>query len=277
MAPPRWIQASGRDEVIFLASGPSLDDAKAWTASGDSSFKPGSPKAYYLVVSLQGGHYVFRIYAGPPSSRQLADDTFDALTRKTLPIAYFDSQADAVSLFLSTASRRTAVLFRPERLDGSRDATLYGPDGRYFTPVVGEAVLLRGSELSCASRYGAFERTRLAVTDAGDVSLGLACGYQYGDSDLSLFVTRRPDERVDRVFGAYIRDEQKRTGVSAKRPGIRTGPREVMSAGKSWVDSEGAGQGLWITRGGRIPAGGPRQVHPRGRAPFDVGGRGACR
>lgn len=251
LAPPRWIQAGDRKEVLFLAAGPGLAAARAWNIARDTAPKADDPKAYYLAVAARGEIYVFRVYDDAPSPKQLADDAFEALTGKLPPLAVLDSQAHVVSLYLPTASRRTSMLFKPELLDGGRDATLYGPDGRYFAPIAGEAVLLRGSDLACEHQYGDFALALLGVTDARDESLDLACGYQYGDSELTLFATRRPDLNGDRrAFDAYVREEQQISGVSARRPGLRTGPKEAIAAGKAWIDKAGGGQGLWLTRRG---------------------------
>lgn len=250
-APPRWARAKGRDETYYLTTGPSVADARAWSTT------PGAPATglarplYYLVGAADGLHFVFKVYRGAPGGKQLADDLVEAITEKTAPVAVYDSRGNAASLFLLTRSRRTSWIYQSERLTGDRSAVLYGPDGVFFFPAPGEATILRGSDLQCDARYGKFELFRLGLLNPDDRELDLACFYYHGDNNLSIFSSRLPDASDDRrVFASLIKSTQDEDGVSARLPGFETGAREILQAGRAWVDKSGMGQGIWLMRRG---------------------------
>lgn len=250
-APPRWARATGHDETYFLAAGPSLVDAGAWAANqGVSSARINRP-IYYLVGVAAETHFVFKAYQGSPSGKQLADDLFGVITGKTAPIGVYDPKGSAAGLFLLTQSRRTSEVYTPERLIGDRSATLYGPDGDFFTPAPNEAVLLRGSDLRCDARYGDFERVRLGVLEPGDANLDLSCHYEAGESYMTLFSSRLPDPQNDRArYARAIKQSQDEDGVTLRLPDYKTGVRETLQGGKSWIDKTRLGQSIWFMRRG---------------------------
>ena len=250
-APPRWARARGRDETYYLTAGPSVADARAWSTT------PGAPATglarplYYLVGAADGLHFVFKVYQGAPGGKQLADDLVEAITEKTAPVAVYDSRGNAASLFLLTRSRRTSWIYQSERLTGDRSAVLYGPDGVFFFPAPRQATILRGSDLQCDARYGTFELWRLGVLNPDDRELHLACFYYHSENYLSIFSSRLPDASDDRrVFASLIKSAQDEDGVSARLPGFETGAREILQAGRAWVDKSGMGQGIWLMRRG---------------------------
>ncbi len=250
-APPRWARAKGRDDTYYLAAGPSVADARAWSTT------PGAPTTglarplYYLVGATDGLHFVFKVYHGAPGGKQLADDLVEAITGKTAPVAVYDSRGNAASLFLLTQSRRTSWIYQPERLAGDRLAILYGPDGVFFFPAPGESTILRGSDLQCDPRYGAYELFRLGVLNPEDNALDLACFYSNDENSLSIFSSYLPDASDDRrFFASLLKQSQDEDGVTARLPGFPTGPREILQAGRAWVDKSRLGQGIWLMRRG---------------------------
>ena len=250
-APPRWARAKGHDETFFLAAGPSIIDAAGWAANRGVSTASMTRPIYYLVGVAADKHFVFNAYQGSPGGKQLADDLFAAITRKTAPIGAYDPIGSAASLFLLTQSRRTSAVYMPERLNGERTATLYGPDGYFFAPAPDDAVLLRGSDLQCDGRHGAFELVRLGVVEPGDADLDLSCHYQGGESYMTIFSSRLPDARNDRAtFTRVVKQIQEEGGVAARLPDYKTGARMILQGGKSWIDKSRVGQGIWFMRRG---------------------------
>lgn len=250
-APPRWARAKGRAETHFLAVGPSIADARTWAANRSAPVTGLTRSTYFLVAAADEKLFVFKVYQGAPDGKQLADDMFDVITEKTAPIATYDPKGAATSLFLLTQSRRTSEIYRPDLLSGDRTATLYGPDGFFFSPAPNEAVLLRGSDLRCDDRHGAFELVRLGVLRAEDAALDLSCHYQGGESYITIFSTRSPDASNDRrTFAGALKERQDELGVSRKLQSFNAGAKEILQAGNSWVDKAKIGQGLWFMRRG---------------------------
>ena len=250
-APPRWARAKGHEETYFLAAGPSLADARAWSATPGASPTGLSRPIYYLVGAADGQHFIFNVYLGAPSSKQLADDLVEAIGEKTAAVAFYDSKGTAASVFLETQSRRRSRVFQPERLSGEPSAELYGPDGVFFSPAPNEAVLLRGSDLQCDARFGTYELIKLSVLNPEDKAIDLACHYFNGDSNLTIFSSRLPDAGDDRrMFASLLKRSQDEDGVTARLPGFETGAREFLQAGKAWVDKSRTGQGIWLMRRG---------------------------
>lgn len=250
-APLRWARAKGRDEIFFLTNGPSLNDAWLWRQDRAEEIKGFNKPLHYLVGIADEKYFIFNVYEGAPSGKMLADDIHNVLSRKLPVIAIYDPKGSAASLFLTTQSRRTSKVFRPERLIGGRAATLYGPDGFFFTPTPGDAALLRGSDLTCHLRYGSFERVRLGVIEPEDSNLDLSCHYESGESFITIFSTYLPDAGEDRkTFERMIKEIQDEDGVIARLPGPVTGPRQILQGGRSWIDKARLGQGLWYVRRG---------------------------
>ena len=250
-APPRWARAKGHDETYFLAPGPSLAEARAWAADPNATVANLPPSIYYLAATTDNMLFVFKAYQGSPDGKRLADDIFDVIAGKTPPIAAYDPKGTASSLFLLTQSRRTSHVYRPDRLTGDLSAKLYGPDGYFFSPMPGEAVLLRGSDLTCDDRHGEFTLTSLSVIRPEDQGLDLSCHYEGGESFITIFSSHLPDVRDDRrIFDRAIKNIQDDGGVAMKLQSFNTGTKQILQAGKSWVDKSGAGQGLWIMRRG---------------------------
>lgn len=252
-APPRWARAKGRAETHFLAVGPSITDARTWAANRSAPVTALIRSTYFLVAAADKQHFVFKVYQSAPDGKQLADDMFDVITEKTAPLASYDPKGAATSLFLLTQSRRTSELYRPDLLSGDRSATLYGPDGFFFSPAPNEAVLLRGSDLRCDERHGVFKRFSLGVLAAEDAKLDLSCHYQGGESYITVFSTRLPDASNDRrTFDRAIKNAQDDGGVAMRLKSFNSGAKNILQAGKSWVDKSGVGQGLWIMRRGEF-------------------------
>jgi len=250
-APPRWARAKGQEDTFYLTPGPSITDAAAWSATPGASAQGLDRTVYYLVAAVDGLQFAFEAYQGAPSGAQLAQDLVAAISGKSEPFAVYDSVGNAASLFLVTQSRRTSQVFLPEKLSGEHSAVLYGPDGFYFSPAPGGAVLLRGSDLTCDARYGAFERSRLGVINTEKADMDLACYYETDESSVSIFSSRLPGSDGDRrYFEAVIKQYQDDVGVKTRLPAFKTGPKEIFQAGRAWVDKSGLDQGVWFMRRG---------------------------
>ena len=250
-APPRWARAKGHDETYFLAAGPAFADARTWAADRNATVANLPPSIYYLAAVAGDMLFVFKAYQGSPDGKLLADDIVDVIAGKMGPIAAYDPNGTASSLFLLTQSRRTSQVYRPDRLEGDRSAKLYGPDGYFFSPMPGEAVRLRGSDLTCDNRHGEFMLTSLSVLRPEDQGLDLSCRYESGESFITIFSSHLPDPRDDRrIFDRAIKEIQNDGGVAMKLQSFSTGSKQIVQVGKSWVDKSGAGQGLWIMRRG---------------------------
>lgn len=251
LAPPRWAKAVGREELLFLAEGPSLEAAGAWSRIRRGA-PPAGPKAYYLGGLINEILYVFKVYPEPPAPKQLVDDLHSLISQKADALAALDSTGDAVSLYLETQSRRTAVLYRPHLLNGVRKAVISGADGLYFMPTVRDGVVLQGSDTTCAKTYGLYERRNLTVLDSREERLDLACYYSRDDSnDLFAYVTLSPDAGDDRKqFKSVIDAALKETGAVRSSGGARNVRGSGASMDKFWFDRSGTGHGIWLTRRG---------------------------
>ena len=250
-APPRWARAKDHEETYFLTAGPSFADARTWAANRSAPTPSIARPTYYLAAMANAQIFVFKVYDGAPGGKLLADDLFDAITEKTAPIAFYDPKGNAASLFLVTQSRRTSDIYMPERLMGERSASLYGPDGHFFSPAPHRAVLLRGSDLQCDDRYGDFELDKLGILHSDDEGLDLSCHYRGPDGHITIFATHLPNTRDDRkTFGQLIKATQDEAGIARRLSSFRVGEKETLQAGSAWMDKAKMGQGIWFMRRG---------------------------
>lgn len=250
-APLRYARALGVETFYYLTPGPSLAQAAAWRASGRRGRVADAVGAQtYLVAVEDDLHFVFRVYDGAPDARGLANDLAAIIGGRIGPIAMYDPEGDAVSLALNTEGRLTAEIFRPDLLDGPRNATLLGPDGFYFTPYPG-GVRLQGSGQICADAYGPMPRTRLVVLEVDPSTLDLGCSFRSDAAVVSVFSTRRREAGDDRAyFRRQIREAQAEFGAKRRTP-IRAAERKAgLLAGEFWIDLEDRNHGLWFLRRG---------------------------
>ncbi|WP_337185394.1 hypothetical protein [Phenylobacterium sp.] len=248
-APPRVIRGPGTSDYFFVAEAPALDDAGRWAAAMTPLVPRTKPPVYLLVGATGERRFVFAAYDSAPGTKQLADDVVNVVEGDAAPIALFDRPGAAVTVAATSRSGVQADLYRPALLDRRRTATLYGPDGRYFVPMAGDAIRLHGSGLECPARHGAFERARLIVMDTRPDHLDLACVFEAGESYITVFSQRLADPRTDRAYIAeQIAGSKASTGVSGRR--TTTERLRSADAGHRWEDSSGQQQALWFHRRG---------------------------
>lgn len=249
-APPRWVRTPGREAFFYLARGPALPDALAWSRSRQG-LPPGALRpAYYLVGLADGEHFVFQIYDDLPDTRQLADDVRAVVESTRTPLAVL-AGGDTVTLFRETVSGTHAELFRPATIRPARPAHLYGPDGHFFTGAIEQDWKLRGSGFVCPAALGKFERLRAAVLNATDVALDLHCSLATDESFTSIFVSRVPDRSADKAyFARQLADAERSLEAPRKLRDPPTGPKRPIQAGRAWVDKGGLMQEVMFMRRG---------------------------
>lgn len=249
-APPRWMQAPGREGVFYVARGPALPDALAWSRTRQGLPPSTQPPAYYLAGTTAGEHYVFRIYDSLPDTRRLADDLSALLETQAPPLAVL-AAGDAVTLFRETTSGVYAEIFRPGAITPDRPAKLYGADGRFFSGGFGEDWRLRGSGFVCPAAFGAFERAYGAILNPSEEAMDVSCGYATEESFITIFVSRAPDVRGDKAyFASVISDTEGALEQPRKLKDPPTGRKWPIQAGRAWVDKAGLMQEVMLMRRG---------------------------
>lgn len=248
-APPRWIRTPAREGLFYLAKGPALPDALAWSRSRQG-LPPGTQRpAHYLVGLVKGEHFVFQIYDDLPDTRRLADEATAIVESAPAPLAVL--AGDTVTLFRETASGAYAELFRPAAVTSDRPAHLYGPDGRFFTGPIEQDWKLLGSGFACPATLGKFERVRAAVLNATDAALDLYCSLATEESITSLFVSRVPDRSADKAyFARQLADTERSLEAPRKLRDPPSGPKWPIQAGRAWVDKQGLMQEVMFMRRG---------------------------
>jgi hypothetical protein len=248
--PMLWAKAPGSDDTFYVAEAPALVDAQAWAKARTPLPPHTAPRVRLLVVEADGIHVVFQVYEGAPGTRRVSDDIVAVQTGKLKPLAAVDPAGHAVTVFRETESGREAELFRPGLLDRDVTAQLYGPDGAFFHVAGAGVVAMRGSGVYCAPAYGGFSRSHITVLDSRADSLDLSCMFRMGDSWISVFATRQPDQAADRSeFPARIRaveQEDKDLKVALRAATVGQG----YAAGRVWERKAGPMEGIWFRRTG---------------------------
>lgn len=240
--PLRWARRAGRADYLVLVGGPSPGEAYELFQQGAKGVFQTKRPTYFLASVSEGVRVVFRLYDGAPSQGQLIGDMQSVLAGRLRPLVLADPAGDAVSVAVSTQSGLRAQLFGSRQLP----ATLYGPDGEFFSPAGGETVELEGSGFRCPNSFGRLQRSRLLVVNREQTALDLGCGFVGGDSWITVFVSRAPAPRdPGREFAARLEDAQK-AGVARKLAASVPG----FPVGETWVDKDGARQGLWLAARG---------------------------
>lgn len=263
--PLRWVRGPSDDQgFFFLVKAPGLADAQAWNRGGRQGLPVASaPPLYLLVGRAMGANFVVRAYDGPPSARQLADDVAGLVEGQLAPLAYHDPVGDAVSLFVPTASGLQSEILRPQDIAAASGfAALFFPDEHFFKAGEDDAYVMLGSGFACPEAYGKFRRELVGVLDPTPDSLSLSCNLETDTGTTIVYVTRRPDAAGDKaLWEQTIKDLERETGVARKLTNPPTGPRQVMQAGRNWIDSNGVVQVLFFLRRGEYVYE-IRQQHP---------------
>ena len=251
--PLRWADAATREELFFLAKGPSLAEAEAWDRGGRRGLPAAPPSpTYYLIGRIAGLNFVAQAYDGPPSMERMADDIAALVDGDAPPLAVHDPAGDAISLFVPTESGQQAEVIRPQDITAdSGVALLFFPDGRFFTDGDDGAYVMAGSGFACPTAYGDFKRDMVSIYNASTEALELSCRLEGEQRVLTITVMRSPDASGDKArWEAAIRAAEQDTGIARKLANPPTGPKSGIQAGRNWVDNDGFVQTMLYLRGG---------------------------
>lgn len=239
--PPRWAKAPTSNMLFFLAEG--RTEASGLESAGALTRRP-----YFLVAVGDRERLVLYAYDAAPSDAKLQADIAASLEDNFTPIAAYDPDGDAVSLFKVSEKGLTAQLFGPPPTS-DRSATIHGPDGRYFVPDDAVDARMRGSGMPCPDSVSSISQESMIVIGGSDAALDLACRYESDDVVITLFATKDPGGSLRHRFKAYAKDARKDI------PGVRTTPDLVAAGGEkqfefgeSWLGDKEQLGGLWMGR-----------------------------
>lgn len=234
--PPRWAQAATTDVVYYLAEG------RQETAAPPA----GAPKRRpYFLAALSGRRrFVIQAYDGAPADSTLQADIAASFDPKFSPLADYDSESGAVTVYRDTPSRIGAQLFGPIPT-AEHPASIYLPDGHYFVTDDKLDARMRGSGLPCPSDLGMVKLQRMIVADGQDETLDLACQYDGDDGWLTVFVTHGGSAPLKDKFRTNVKD------AWTDFPGARTtakvsGRTGEFAFGETWRGEDTTEGGLWM-------------------------------
>lgn len=243
--PVRWARSTRTSLAFYLAAAPKTAGAAAL------GFKS---TPYLLVGTSDQVRHVVALYDGPPADETIKADLVRSLmTSDFAPLADYDSNGDAVSIFRVTDSGIGAQLFGPVP-SPERMALLLRADGKYFLPGPGGDVVAGEAGLTCPMRLGKIGSRQLFVVDGSSAGLDLTCQYYNDDVVIFLFVTRMPKADADKTFAkrsAAVREVLKNPRETS--PLVAVKPSSRFEYGGSWINdqSQEAG-GVWIARRGEF-------------------------
>ncbi|MGH6963947.1 MAG: hypothetical protein ACREE0_05655 [Phenylobacterium sp.] len=239
--PPRWAKSPTNEMLFFLAEGNT--DASGLEDAGALSRRP-----YFLVAVGDRERIVLYVYDGPPDERKVQADIAASLLDGFTPVAAYDPDGDAVTLFKSSDAGLSAQLFGPAPTP-ERAATIYGPDGRYFVPDDAVGTRMRGSGMPCPDDLSGIEQTRMTIMSGADPTLDLACHYESDDVIITLFATKTSRNSLGNWFRESLRDARKDVaGVHTTPNLVPAGGPGQFEFGQSWLGQKEQLGGLWMGR-----------------------------
>jgi hypothetical protein len=176
--PTRWAVSADRNGTFYLVAGPSGDDARRF----------GIKAAPHLLVGVYDRiRVVLSVFDNAPSDATLKAAIANSMSDPEFtPLAQFDTEGDAVTLFRETQSGIGAQLFGAPP-SGERTAAIGLPDGRYFVPGPSGRAVMREPDLPCPFELGKLTTRQLIVVEGSEEKLDLACQYRDDDAFSSGF------------------------------------------------------------------------------------------
>lgn len=211
------------------------------------------PYALAAFVAQNGERmrHVLRLFDGAPSDQMLAELIGESLTSSDFtPLADYDTEGDAVTLFRGTLDGIGAQLFGPPP-GGGRTAAILFPDGRYFLGLKDGAVSMRDVGVTCPKELVALTERQLIVVESDPAKQDLACQYGSDTVRISIFVEREPGADLKRWFEEQQADMKKDYGKIEDTPQLVgvNGPTR-FEYGASWLGAGDKAGGIWIGRKG---------------------------
>jgi hypothetical protein len=242
--PLRWAGYPGKTAMFYLVAGPPGGELRRWGVK---------TAPYLLVAAYDRTRMVVSVFDDAPSDATLKDAIADSMRDPEFtPLAEFDGEGDAVTLFRETRSGIGAQLFGPAP-SGERTATIGLPDGRYFAPGPSGQAVMREADLPCPFELGKLTTRQLVVVDGSTKGLDLACQYRDDDVVVSIFVERLPDAALERAFKARkagMMNDYKNPKDTPQLVGVN-GPTR-FAHGASWLGDDEQAGGIWMARKGEF-------------------------
>jgi hypothetical protein len=237
LLPPRWVHTEAGDVGFFLAEG---------REGGPPIPQAPNGHPFFLIGLATDQRFVLTMYDGAPSDANLKTDIAAALKPGFTPLASYDPDSGAVSIFRNTKSGIGAQLFGPAP-DPEHQATIYAPDGRYFVPDNKLDSRMRGSGLPCPSDLGTVARRKMVIVNGDDEKLDLACLYYGETAKVSVFATRADGNPLSDLFRSNVKDAR------TDNPGARSierlapvGGKGQFAFGEAWRGKTNISSGLWL-------------------------------
>lgn len=244
--PLRWVTSANTALAFYLVPG------REGPAAAELGFKR-QPFALAAVVTLADDRmrHVLRLFDGPPSDEMIEQTIRESLTSGDfVPLADYDREGDAVTLFRGTLSHKSAQLFGPAP-SGNRTAAILLPDGTYFLEGQARGAVMRDVGITCPAELGPLRDRQLVIVEADADQQDLACQYGSDDVRMSIFVERLPKADLARFFEEQRADMMKDYKDPKDTPQLVgvNGPTR-FEHGASWLGAGDKAGGIWIGRKG---------------------------
>lgn len=244
--PVRWATSDTSGLAFYVAAG------RRGPSATDLGLKH---QPFALAMVVDGGReriqQVLRLFDGQPSDRMIEEAIRESLTSGGFaPLAAYDSEGDAVTLFRATLSHRAAQLFGPPPR-GDRTAAILLPDGTYFREGRDGDAVMRDIGIACPGQLGPLEHRQLIVVESDPLLQDLACQYASHDVWISIFVERLPKADLADYFEtqrAEMKKDYKDPKDTPQLVGVN-GPTHFQH-GASWIGADEIAGGLWVGRKG---------------------------
>lgn len=124
-----------------------------------------------------------------------------------------------------------------------------GADGEVFVDLGDGDIRHVTSGFVCSSELAGFKRDRVVVYDFSDGGRDVSCRFVINDSWFTLYFTKLPGMKGEKVFDIYIDQAQGVAKVvEAIEPPLGVGNPPLPGFARMWKSSENTVDGLWMVQ-----------------------------